>query len=97
MMVESVIGGQSPVTLRPSQASVTPGGKLGLRLVVVVIVRQMREKSSAGADAPGGRQGFIQAHVRRMRLVTQCIQHRDLHAANLVPAPVRGTSLQSLK
>ena len=42
---------------------------------MVVIVREMRKIGAFGADAPGGGERFIQAHVGRMRRVAKRIQH----------------------
>ena len=54
-----------------------------LRLVVVVIVRQVREISAPGIDASRRRERFVEAHVRRMRLVTQRVQHGNFHAPDV--------------
>ena len=67
-----------------------------LRLVVVVIVRQMGEIRPRRADAPRGGQRLVQAHVRRMRLGPQRVEHGDFDAAHLFHA-AGGTSLQSLR
>ena len=56
--------------------------QFGLRFVMVVIVREMRKISFARADAPCRRQRLVEAHVRRMRLVAQRVEHGDFHAAN---------------
>ena len=47
---------------------------------MVVIVREVGEISPARADAPRRGERLIQAHVRRMRRVAQCVNHGDFHA-----------------
>src|ERR1051326_5661590 len=53
--------------------------QLRLRDVVIVIVSEMREIRAGRANAPSGRQRFIEAHVRWVRLLAQGVQDGDFH------------------
>jgi len=58
-------------------------GQFRLRLVVVVIVRQVCEIGPRRADAACRRQRFVETHMGWMRLVTQRVEHGDFHALDL--------------
>src|ERR1700677_1287921 len=60
------------------------GRKLGLGQIMIVIVSQMREVSSAGANAAGSGERFVQAHVSRVRGAPQRVQYDDLDSSHLL-------------
>src|SRR5687768_3154730 len=49
---------------------------------MIVIVREVREKSSLGANAPRRRQRFIQTHVRGMRISAERVQDNHFHVTH---------------
>ena len=57
--------------------------QFSLRLVVIVIMGQMREERFGRANAPRGRQCFVKAHVRRVRLGPKGVEDGNFDAADL--------------
>src|SRR4051794_28350371 len=54
--------------------------QLELRPVVIIIMGEVSETGAARPNPPRGRQGFIQAHVCRMRRIAQGVKNCDVHA-----------------
>lgn len=52
--------------------------------IVIIVMSEVGEIRSLGANAPGRRQGFVQAHVSRMRIPAQRIEHDTLNTADLL-------------
>src|SRR5882672_8345531 len=55
--------------------------QFGLRPVVIIIMGEVSETGAARANPSGGGEGFIQAHVGRMRRVAQRVKNCDFHTA----------------
>src|SRR5256885_99399 len=53
--------------------------QLGLCPVMIIFGGGVGETGAPRPDPPRGGEGFIRAHVRRMRCIAQRVKNRDLH------------------